>query len=117
MQNGVQVLVNGTRQSPLGHDVRLEVFGSKNSVAAGLNSRTPLTTIEQDVHMNDNPYTGFVDRFRQAFRNETESFVSFALGEIDNPCPPEAALESLRIAIACEESVAKQAAIFVAEVA
>ena len=117
MQNGVQVLVNGTRQSPLGHDVRLEVFGSKNSVAAGLNSRTPLKTIEQDVHMNDNPYTGFVDRFRQAFKNETESFVSFTLGKIDNPCPPEAALESLRIAIACEESVAKQAAIVVAEVA
>ena len=32
-------------------------------------------------------------------------FVSYALGEIPNPCPPDSALESLRAAIACEQSI------------
>ena len=114
--SGVQVLVSGTRHGALGQDVRIEVFGSKNSVSAGLNSRTPLHTIEQQLETNVDAYAGFVDRFREAFLNETRSFVSFSLGEIANPCPPEAALESLRIAIACEESIRTNSAVQLSEV-
>ena len=109
--SGVQVLVSGTRHDALGQDVRIEVFGSKNSVSAGLNSRTPLSTVENQLATNVDAYSGFVDRFREAFLQETQSFVSFILGEIPNPCPPESALESLRIAIACEESIATKAAV------
>ena len=114
--SGVQVIITGTRHDALGHDVRLEAFGSQDSVSAGLNSRTPLRAIENDLNLNANPYRGFVDRFRDAFRNETHAFVSFALGETANPCPPDSALESLRIAIACEQSIAMGQATHVAEV-
>ena len=114
--SGVQVLVSGTRHGALGQDVRIEVFGSKNSVSAGLNSRTPLHTIEQQLETDVDAYVGFVDRFREAFLNETRSFISFSLGEIANPCPPEAALESLRIAIACEESIRTNSAVQLSEV-
>jgi myo-inositol 2-dehydrogenase/D-chiro-inositol 1-dehydrogenase len=109
--SGVQVLVSGTRHGALGQDVRLEVFGSKNALSAGLNSRTPLNTVENQLGTNVNAYDGFVDRFREAFLLETRSFVSFVSGEIPNPCPPEAALESLRIALACEESVRSNRAV------
>lgn len=114
--NGIQVIITGTRHDALGHDVRLEAFGSKDSVSAGLNSRTPLRAMEGELALNVNPYRGFVDRFRDAFRNETESFVSFARGDIANPCPPDSALESLRIAIACEESIASGASVRVSDV-
>jgi myo-inositol 2-dehydrogenase/D-chiro-inositol 1-dehydrogenase len=114
--SGVQVLITGTRHDALGHDVRLEAFGSADSVSAGLNARTPLRSVEGDLALNTRPYTGFVDRFREAFRNETQAFVSLALGEIANPCPPDSALESLRLAIACERSVASGAPVRVAEV-
>lgn len=113
---GVQIIITGTRHDALGHDVRLEAFGSKDSVSAGLNTRTPLRTIEGDLPLNANPYGGFVDRFRDSFRNETHAFVSLALGQIDNPCPPDSALESLRIAIACEQSIATGASVRVADV-
>lgn len=116
LENGIQVLVTGARHNALGQDVRIEVFGSKNSVAAGLNTRTPLATIEQALELNRNAYSGFVDRFRAAFLNETNAFVSFALGEIENPCPPESALESLRIAIACEKSIKSNSAVLVSGV-
>ena len=114
--SGVQVIITGTRHDALGHDVRLEAFGSLDSVSAGLNARTPLRTVEGDLAMNARPYSGFVDRFREAFRHETHAFVSLARGEIPNPCPPDSALESLRLAIACEQSVASRAPIVVADV-
>ncbi len=103
---GVQISVHGARHDALGHDVRLEAFGSADSVSAGLDTRTPLRTLEAHLGTNENPYAGFVDRFREAFRRETAAFVSHAAGELANPCPPRAALESLRAAIACEQSVA-----------
>lgn len=114
--NGVQVLISGTRHDALGQDVRLEVHGSLDSVSAGLNSRTPLHVLEGDLPLGADPYTGFVDRFRDAFREETAAFVTLALGEAENACPPDSALESLRIAIACEESVARGGPVRVADI-
>ena len=114
--SGVPVIISGTRHNGLGQDVRLEAFGSKNSISAGLNTRTPLHDLEQQLKLNVNPYLGFVDRFRDAFRNETNAFVSFAGGEIANPCPADSALESLRIAEACELSAASGKSVHVAEV-
>lgn len=114
--SGVQALVTGTRHDARGHDVRLEVFGSLDSVSAGLNARTPLRTAEGDLALESPPYSGFVDRFRDAFRAETAAFVSFVRGDIANPCPPDSALESLRIAIACEQAVRLGAPVRVADV-
>ncbi len=115
-ESGVQVIITGTRHDALGHDIRLEAFGSGDSVSAGLNIRTPLRPIEGDLSLSNPPYAGFVDRFRDAFRNETAAFVTLALGEADNPCPPDSALESLRIAVACERSVETGGPVRVADV-
>lgn len=102
---GVQAAITGTRHDPRGHDVRVELFGSVDTMAAGLTSRTPLHVTDGALDICVDPYSGFVDRFRGAFAEETRSFVSLAAGEIVNPCPPDSALESLRVAIACEISV------------
>ena len=56
--SGVQVVITGARHDAVGHDVRLEAFGSKDSVSAGLNTRTPIRTMEGDLALNTNPYTG-----------------------------------------------------------
>jgi myo-inositol 2-dehydrogenase/D-chiro-inositol 1-dehydrogenase len=114
--NGVQVTITGTRHDALGQDVRLEVHGSLDSVSAGLNRRTPLRTLEDDLPIGADPYKGFVDRFREAFREETAAFVSLAGGAEGNPCPPDSALESLRAAVACEESVARGVPVLVADI-
>ncbi|MDA2975305.1 MAG: Gfo/Idh/MocA family oxidoreductase [Actinomycetota bacterium] len=110
-QDGTQVSISGTRHNPIGNDVHMEIFGSKDSIAVGVNSRTPINVIEQDIGINQNPYLGFVDRFRAAFRAETQAFLQLVAGELPNPCPPSSAREALRIAIACEEAVATQRAV------
>ena len=103
--SGVQVAITGTRHNPVGHDVRLEIFGSKDSISVGLNPKTPIHDIDGQLNFADIKYQGFVERFREAFAAETAAFYEFAQGKIANPCPPESAREALRVAIACEESI------------
>lgn len=114
--SGVQAVVRGARHDALGHDVRVEAHGSLDSLTAGLTGRTPLRTLDGSLGTNVDPYAGFVDRFREAFRRETAAFVSVVAGTMPNPCPPEAALESLRVAIACELSIASSGPVRVGEV-
>jgi myo-inositol 2-dehydrogenase/D-chiro-inositol 1-dehydrogenase len=103
--SGVQIAITGTRHNPVGHDVRIEIFGSKDSLAVGLNRKTPIHDLDAKLSFAETRYQGFVERFREAFAAETSAFYQFVSGKIANPCPPESAREALRVAIACEESV------------
>jgi myo-inositol 2-dehydrogenase/D-chiro-inositol 1-dehydrogenase len=104
-ESGVQVAISGTRHGPLGHDVHMEIFGSQDSIGIGIDDRTPLHCLSGRAGLNHDPYLGFVDRFREAFRRETAAFIDMVNGTRGNPCPPESALEATRVAIACERSV------------
>jgi len=109
--SGVQVAITGTRHNPVGHDVRFELFGSKDSMAVGLNLKTPIHDIEGQIGFNKIRYTGFIERFRQAFTEESHAFIKFVEGKCSNPCPPINARQALRVAIACEESIKSGVAI------
>jgi myo-inositol 2-dehydrogenase/D-chiro-inositol 1-dehydrogenase len=104
-KSGVQVAITGTRHNPVGHDVRFEVFGSLDSIAVGLNQKTPIHDIEGELDFAPVRYKGFIERFREAFASESQAFHQFSKDEIPNPCPPSSAREALRVAIACEESI------------
>jgi myo-inositol 2-dehydrogenase/D-chiro-inositol 1-dehydrogenase len=116
-ESGVQASIHGARHDPRGHDVRVEAFGSRDSVAAGLTERTPLLPLDGPTaeHPPALPYTGFVDRFREAFRTETSAFLDL-VGGAPNPCPPTSALDSLRAAIACELSLRRAEPVRVDEI-
>src|SRR5206468_1205335 len=47
------------------------------------------------------------ERFARAFAAETDAFVGLVRDGGDSPCPPESALEALRVAEACERSRAE----------
>jgi myo-inositol 2-dehydrogenase/D-chiro-inositol 1-dehydrogenase len=116
-EDGVPVIVSGTRHDPVGHDIRMEAFGSRDSMSAGLVGRTPLHVSESgDDHellgdyLGDlprgllRPFEGFMDRFRAAFTAETSAYVDFVRGERANPCTPAEARAALALAIACDLS-------------
>jgi myo-inositol 2-dehydrogenase/D-chiro-inositol 1-dehydrogenase len=111
----VQVAITGTRHNPVGHDVRIEIFGSKDSLAVGLNTKTPIHDIDGQLNFADVRYQGFIERFREAFAAETAAFHQFVEGKIANPCPPDSAREALRVAIACEESIKSGGAVNIAQ--
>jgi len=46
LDDGTLAVLCGSRYDPVGYDVRMEVFGTKDSVAVGLGPRTPLRSLE-----------------------------------------------------------------------
>ena len=115
-QSGVQISISGTSHDPRGHDVRFEVFGSKDSLSAGLSPRTPLNLLDSGIELSTSPYTGFVDRFREAFRDETKAYIEWISGNRNNPCPPDSARSGICVAIACEISTREKRVVKVSEV-
>jgi myo-inositol 2-dehydrogenase / D-chiro-inositol 1-dehydrogenase len=105
MDDGMPVLVDGSRHDPLGYDVRMEVVGSDDVVAVGLDERTPLHRLgPPPAPPPASAWTSFAERFAGAFAEETDAFVALVRDGGDSPCPPESALEALRVAVACEVS-------------
>jgi myo-inositol 2-dehydrogenase/D-chiro-inositol 1-dehydrogenase len=108
MADGVVAVLTGGRHDPLGYDVRAELFGSGDSVAVGLDGRTPLRSVEPGVPPPEKPaYANFQVRFEEAYRAELEHFLRLVRGEVENPCTGRDALEALRIAMAADLSLAE----------
>jgi myo-inositol 2-dehydrogenase / D-chiro-inositol 1-dehydrogenase len=102
---GALGILSGARHDPVGYDIRMEVFGSGDSIAVGWNGRTPLRSVEPDgPPAPERPYKFFLDRFDAAYRAELYAFVEVAAGRQPNPCPPEEAREAIRVAMACDLS-------------
>src|SRR5215204_1950807 len=105
MKDGVVAVLTGGHHDPLGYDVRAEVFGSKDSVAVGVDRRTPLRSVEPGIPSPEKAaYPNFQERFLDAYKAEMEHFLSLVRGEADNPCTATDALEALRIAMASDLS-------------
>lgn len=105
LESGAVATVSGLRGNGAGQDVRLEVFGSRNTLAAGIDARTPITSTEPDVAPPAPPYEVFIDRFERAFRSEADAFVKLIGGTGTNLTPPRAGLTAVQIALAAAESL------------
>lgn len=103
---GAHAVLVGGRHDPLGYDHRLEVLGSKDALAVGLDPRTPVTSLEPDGQLFGKmaAYSGFPDRFERAYRNEMSVFVDVLAGRADNPSPIRDSVVSLRLAEACDRA-------------
>jgi myo-inositol 2-dehydrogenase/D-chiro-inositol 1-dehydrogenase len=106
LADGALAVVSNSRYNGRGHDVRLELHGSEDSIAAGLDPRLPLRSAEPRVSFPDGePYTFFMDRFAAAFRAELAAFTEVVAGRRPSPCPVADALEATWVAEACTVSL------------
>ena len=109
LSDGATAVFTAARHNPLGYDVRMEVFGSADSIAVGWDDRTPLRSMQPGARAPLGPaYRDFLDRFAAAYRTEIRAFVDLANGRIANPCPPEAARSAFVAALAAGRSVIEQ---------
>ena len=105
LADGALGTISGSRHDPLGYDVRMELYGSRDSIAIGWDDRTPLRSVEPDYDPPTGVYYGsFLDRFNRAFRAELAEFLRVARGEVESPSTMEESQQSLRVAIAAEMS-------------
>jgi myo-inositol 2-dehydrogenase/D-chiro-inositol 1-dehydrogenase len=106
LDDGTIALLSTTRYHGQGHDVRLEVLGSRGSVAVGLDHSLALRSVEDDVDFPRGPvHDSFMDRFGPAYRAELTHFLRVARGEALSPCTVRDALEAFRVAEACTVSL------------
>ncbi|MGM7775566.1 Gfo/Idh/MocA family oxidoreductase [Arthrobacter sp. KNU-44] len=105
--DGTVGTVSATRYNGAGHDVRLEIQGSKHSIMVGLDDKTAMESAEAGVAFPaGEPHKTFAERFDQAYRSEMAAFVELVLGKRENPCTPEDAVAASRVADAAQESLA-----------
>ena len=81
--DGATAVVSNTRYNARGYDVRLELHGTGDSVAAGWTDNTPLRNLEPGVELagRDALATFFMDRLADAFRAELTAFTEVVAGQ------------------------------------
>jgi myo-inositol 2-dehydrogenase / D-chiro-inositol 1-dehydrogenase len=102
-KNGVLGVVETSRHSNWGYDIRTEVAGSVGKVVVEAPQKTPLL-FAKDFASSYDHYENFPDRFETGYRLQLEAFFA-ALREGRTPAPgPQDALETLRLALAATKS-------------
>jgi myo-inositol 2-dehydrogenase/D-chiro-inositol 1-dehydrogenase len=115
--DGATAVVSNTRCNPRGYDVRLELHGTVDSVAAGWTDETPLRNLEQDGSWpSGKPWTFFMDRLAAAFRAELTAFTEVVAGRRPSPCTVDDALAVTWIAEAATLSLQQHRPVQIAEV-
>jgi myo-inositol 2-dehydrogenase / D-chiro-inositol 1-dehydrogenase len=110
-------IVSGTRYNARGHDVRLEVLGSLDSISVGLDDRLPLRSVEPGVGFPAGvPYPAFMERFFGAYVAELTAFADIVAGRAQVSCTVADALEAFYLAEACELSRVQHRPVLVDEV-
>jgi myo-inositol 2-dehydrogenase / D-chiro-inositol 1-dehydrogenase len=104
-RGGVLGVATASRNDPRGYDVRMEVFGLRDSIAVGSDARTPLRSTEPGVEASEKPgYTDFLDRFQAAYRAELHAFLTSVKEGAASPCTVDDARSALVVALAADRS-------------
>lgn len=117
LDDGTLVTLQGSRYNGGGHDVRMELAGTKATYAVGLDERTPLVSAEDGATLPaGDPWPNFWVRFTPAYLAEVNAFIEVAKGTTPSPCRVDEALAALCIAEAADLSMREGRRVEVAEV-
>ncbi len=117
LDGGTLGVVSVSRGNPRGYDVRLELHGTADSAAAGLDDGLPLRSLEPGVTFPAGPpHDFFMDRLAAAFRAELAAFTEVVAGTRPSPCTVQDALEVAFIAEAATLSLGRHRPVEIAEV-
>ena len=117
LADGALAVLTGTRHDALGYDVRLELFGSRDSAAVGVDDRTPLHSLEPGAETPPmHAYRDFVERFEAAYRDELEAFVDAVRRGGPSVCTLADARAALAVALAAGRSRAEHRPVSIEEV-
>jgi myo-inositol 2-dehydrogenase/D-chiro-inositol 1-dehydrogenase len=82
----------------------MEVFGTRDSVAVGLDQRTPLRSVEPGAPQPIDPYTEWIPRFGQTYASEMDTFLAMVEDGGPNECTVWDGRAALVVAEACTVS-------------
>jgi myo-inositol 2-dehydrogenase/D-chiro-inositol 1-dehydrogenase len=118
LSDGALGILSGTRHDALGYDVRLELFGVADSIAVGVDSRSPIHSVEPGAPQSAGVgYRNFLDRFELAYRAELAAFVEAVIAGGESACSLHEARAALLVALAADRSRAERRPVSIQEVA
>jgi len=110
-------ILSGARHDALGYDVRLEVFGTTDSIAVGIDARSPIRSLEPGaVRPHHVGYRNFLERFEPAYRAELVAFVDAVRTGGESSCTLNEARAALCVALAADRSRAERRPVSIEEV-
>jgi len=114
--SGAIGVLQNTRRTVHGYDLRVEVHGERGKLVTEDERATKLWRYDRDGIHGDN-FHFFLDRFVDAYRRELQAFVD-AIAADRAPAPgPDDAIEALRVADAATKSLKEGRPVRVSEVA
>jgi myo-inositol 2-dehydrogenase / D-chiro-inositol 1-dehydrogenase len=117
LADGTLAVLTGTRHDPLGYDVRLELFGTRDSVVVGMDARTPLRSLDAGAPAAPaDAYRDFLERFADAYRAELEAFATTLRDGGPSACTLADARAALAAALAAGRSRAERRPVSIEEV-
>ncbi|MBA3742763.1 Gfo/Idh/MocA family oxidoreductase [Sporichthya sp.] len=116
MTDGSLAMLSASRYNLAGYDVRMEVRGHRDSVAVGLDQRTPVRSMEPMTYPHAPAYPGFLERFAGAYAAEMAAFVGLVRGGGTSRCTVADALAAFVLAEACEISRRERRPVSICEI-
>ncbi|MEU3059732.1 Gfo/Idh/MocA family oxidoreductase [Streptomyces subrutilus] len=110
LADGARAVLSASRLDPEGYDHRVEVLGTRGSLAVGLGERTPLRRVGPAGGAAavgpgpQAPYLDFTDRFAEAYRQEMRAFLRMVTHGEPSPCTVQDALLAQEVAAAAGRS-------------
>jgi myo-inositol 2-dehydrogenase/D-chiro-inositol 1-dehydrogenase len=96
-------VIDNSRRSGFGYDVRTEVFGSEGALMIGYSRDTPMLRLDADGIHSDHIYW-FLERFDQAYVDELKVFIDCIIDGTAPPVNGDDARAAMTLAYAAEAS-------------
>jgi myo-inositol 2-dehydrogenase/D-chiro-inositol 1-dehydrogenase len=103
LASGALAALDASLLHPAGYDVRLEVVGDGAAISGGLSPRTPMDHADWPATAAER-WTGYLERFEQAYRAELEAFLACCRGLRPPSATTRDGMEAMRIAVAATRS-------------
>ena len=116
LESGALAVIDNSRRSGFGYDLRTEVFGSEGALFVGVQQATPVTHLSAGGVTTDHVHF-FLDRFDQAYVDEIRDFVDAIVQGRPASVTGADGRAALALAYACEASVRERGPVDVARFA
>jgi scyllo-inositol 2-dehydrogenase (NAD+) len=109
-EGGPLGIIEGSRTSKYGYDLRTEVLGSRGAIRID-NWKGDSTQLWTKHGAIEGPYPWFLQRFEESYKKEIDAFCDYILRGRRSPVPAEEARTALQVALAAKESAIKGKAV------
>lgn len=115
-QNGAIGVIDNSRKAAYGYDQRVEVFGSKGSIAVDNDFNNTATISTADGIYQDKPKYFFLERYQEAFQMEMNAFIQAITTQQAVPVDGNDGLQAELIAHAAARSIKEKRPVTIQEV-